>query len=140
MEILKRYITEAKKILFEGNNYSEEWEKDAAKRGLENIRDTPHALDILLKKENIKLFERNHVFTEEEVHARYEIELEKYIKKVQIEGRILGELAMSQVVPAAIQYQNELITNLRGLKRSRHSGKKCKRTKANPGATQRSCE
>ncbi|MCY7410953.1 MAG: glutamine synthetase III [Chitinophagales bacterium] len=116
MEVLKHYITASKKICFEGNNYSDEWKAEAAKRGLKNIKDTPRALDLMLDKENVDIFVRNNVFTSEEVHARHEIELEKYMKKIQIEGRMIGELAMSQIVPAAIQYQNELIKNISGIK------------------------
>ncbi|MBA3649212.1 MAG: glutamine synthetase III [Chitinophagales bacterium] len=116
MEVLKRYITESKHILFEGNNYSKEWEEEAAKRGLNNIKNTPRALDLMVEKEAIDLFERNEIFTSEEIHARYEIELEKYIKIVQIEGRMIGEIALNQIIPAAIQYQNELVRNIQGMK------------------------
>lgn len=116
MEILKRYITESKKICFEGNNYSKEWEDEAASRGLSNVKNTPRALDFMITKKGIDLFVRNQVFTKEEIHARHEIELEKYIKIVQIEGRIIGELAVNQIIPAAIQYQNELISNIKGFR------------------------
>ncbi|MBK6484212.1 MAG: glutamine synthetase III [Chitinophagaceae bacterium] len=116
MEVLKRYITESKKICFEGNNYSKEWEEEAARRGLNNIKNTPRALDFMVTKKGIDLFVRNEVFTKEEIHARHEIELEKYIKIVQIEGRIIGELAVNQIIPAAIQYQNELINNIKGFR------------------------
>jgi len=116
MEVLKRYITESKKILFEGNNYSKEWQDEAARRGLSNVKNTPLALDFMMKKDAIDLFVRNGVFTKEEIHARHEIELEKYIKIVQIEGRMIGELVMNQIIPAAIQYQNELIENVKGMK------------------------
>lgn len=116
MEVLKRYITESKKICFEGNNYSKEWEDEAARRGLNNVKNTPRALDFMVTKKGIDLFVRNQVFTKEEIHARHEIELEKYIKIVQIDGRIIGELAVNQIIPAAIQYQNELISNIRGFR------------------------
>lgn len=116
MEVLKRYITESKKVCFEGNNYSQEWEKEAERRGLSHVKNTPRALDAMVTKKSIELFERNQVFTKEEIHARHEIELEKYIKIVQIEGRIIGELAVNQIIPAAIQYQNELISSIRGLR------------------------
>ncbi|MFI5134893.1 MAG: glutamine synthetase type III, partial [Chitinophagales bacterium] len=117
MEVLKKYIIASKDILFEGNNYSKEWEKEAAKRGLPNVKDTPHALDALMKKDNIDLFVRNGVFMKEEMHARHEIELEKYMKTVQIEGRVIGELALNQIIPAAITYQNELLKNIESLER-----------------------
>lgn len=116
MEILRKYIIASKDICFEGNNYSAEWEQEAARRGLGNIKTTPLALDALVKEENMELFERNHIFTRGEMHARHEIELENYMKKLQIEGRTIGELAMNQIIPAAVQYQNELVNNIRGLK------------------------
>ena len=116
MEVLKRYISESKKICFEGNNYSKEWEEEAARRGLNNVKNTPRALDFMITPKSIDLFVRNKVFTKEEIHARHEIELEKYIKMVQIDGRMIGELAVNQLIPAAIQYQNELISNIKGFK------------------------
>ena len=85
-EVLQGYIRSSKKIIFEGNNYSEEWVKEAAKRKLSNIKDTPSALAIFLKKENVALFEKLGIFNEKELHARVEIEWENYVKKVQIES------------------------------------------------------
>src|SRR5690606_3840619 len=86
------------------------------KRGLSNLRTTPLALDALVTDKAKHLFESNNVFSHSELEARHEIELEKYIKKVQIEARIMGELATSHILPAAISYQNLLIQNIRGLK------------------------
>ncbi len=108
METLKQYITQSRPILFEGNNYSREWEEEAARRSLPNLKNTPEALDCLVKKENLELFERHNVFTGQEMHARYEIELEKYVKKLQIEGRVMGEMAMTQIVAAALKYLGQL--------------------------------
>lgn len=116
MHILQRYVTESKKVLFEGDGYSEAWANEAAKRGLPNVKTTPPALDAMVTKKAKELFERTGVFTHAELEARHEIELEKYIKKVQIEGRIMGELCTSHILPAAIRYQNILINNIRGLK------------------------
>ena len=104
------------KVLFEGNGYSEEWEKEAERRGLPNVKTTPLALDAMVTDKAKHLFEHNNVYTHAELEARHEIELEKYIKKVQIEGRIMGELATSHILPAAIRYQNMLVNNIRGLK------------------------
>ncbi|MCS6917341.1 MAG: glutamine synthetase III [Chitinophagales bacterium] len=115
MEVLRVYISQSKKILFEGNNYSPEWHQEAERRGLPNLPTTPLALDALTKKENIALFERHHVFKHDEMHARHEIELEKYIKKLQIEGRVIGEMAMTQIVPAALAYLNKLVSGLEPL-------------------------
>jgi len=116
MHVIREYIVASEKVLFEGDGYSEEWHKEAAKRGLPNIPTTPLALDAMVTKKAKHLFESNHVYSHVELEARHEIELEKYIKKVQIEARIMGELATSHILPAAIDYQNLLITNIRGLK------------------------
>ncbi len=116
MHVLQRYVTESKKVLFEGDGYSEAWAKEAEKRGLPNVKTTPLALDAMITKKSKELFESTGVFTHAELEARHEIELENYIKKVQIEGRIMGELCTSHILPAAIKYQNVLINNIKGLK------------------------
>jgi len=103
-------------VLFEGDGYSEEWQKEAAKRGLPNVKTTPLALDAMITDKALQLFESNNVYSPIEIEARHEIELEKYIKKVQIESRIMGELATSHILPAAIRYQNALLNNVKGLK------------------------
>jgi len=116
MHIIKNYIKASKKVLFEGDGYSEEWQKEAAKRGLPNVKTTPPALDALISKKAKELFEKHKVLTHAELEARHEIELEKYIKKVQIEGRVIGDLAGNHILPSAIRYQNVLIENIKGLK------------------------
>jgi len=116
MHILQHYIAESKKVLFEGDGYSKEWEEEAARRGLPNVKNTPLALDAMVTEKAKKLFEETGVFNHAELEARHEIELEKYIKRVQIEGRIMGELCTSHVLPGAIKYQNTLISNIQGLK------------------------
>src|SRR5215813_12043617 len=116
MHVIQRYISESKKILFEGDNYSEEWHHEAERRGLPNVRVTPLALDSMITEKAKHLFESNNVYTHEELEARHEIELEKYIKKVQIEARIMGDLAINHILPAAVEYQNKLIANVKGLK------------------------
>jgi glutamine synthetase len=115
MHVLQRYVAESKKVLFEGDGYSEAWAKEAEKRGLPNVKTTPLALDAMITKKSKELFENTGVFTHTELEARHEIELENYIKKVQIEGRIMGELCTSHILPAAIRYQNILISNIKGL-------------------------
>lgn len=115
-DIIKRYIKESKAIRFEGNSYSKEWEEEAAKRGLSNNRSTPEALPAFVSKKTVKLFADHHVMTKTELQARYEIKLEKYIKKIQIESRVMGDLAINHILPTAIQYQNRLIENAKGLK------------------------
>ena len=116
MHVIREYIVSSEKVLFEGNNYSDEWHQEAEKRGLPNIPTTPLALDAMVTEKAKHLFESNNVYSHVELEARHEIELEKYIKKVQIEARIMGELATSHILPAAIRYQNVLITNITGLK------------------------
>ncbi len=115
-QVVKQYIKDSKKIRFEGNNYSEEWQKEAAKRGLPNIQSTPEALKALILDKSIKLFEDHKVLLKRELLARYEIQLENYIKKVQIESRVSGDLAKNHIIPIAIRYQNTLIENVKGLK------------------------
>ncbi|MBW6489819.1 MAG: glutamine synthetase III [Lentimicrobium sp.] len=114
--IIRSYIIDSKRIRFEGNSYGEEWIKEAATRGLSNILDTPHALRSLLKPEAIRLFVENQVLTEREVRARYEIKLENYIRKIQIESRVMGDLAINHIIPISIRYQNLLVDNVKGLK------------------------
>ena len=116
MQVIQKYIVESKAVLFEGDGYSDQWHGEAERRGLPNLKTTPVALDAMVTKKAKDLFERNHVYTHTELEARHEIELEKYIKKVQIEARIMGDLAINHILPAAISYQNKLSTNISGLK------------------------
>jgi glutamine synthetase len=116
MQVIKKYITASKKVLFEGDGYSEDWQKEAEKRGLPNVKTTPLALDALVTKKAKDLFEKHHILSHSELEARHEIELEKYIKYVQIEGRVIGDLSGNHILPAAIRYQNVLINNIKGLK------------------------
>jgi len=116
VNILRKYIKASKKILFEGDNYSVEWIKEAEKRGLSNTKDTPRALDSYLTKGSVALYERHNILTQSELEARNEIRLEDYIMKVQIDSRIMGEIAFSHIIPAAVNYQNKLIENARGQK------------------------
>ena len=112
MQVIQKYIVSSKKILFEGDGYSEEWHKEAEKRGLPNLKTTPVALDAMVTEKSKKLFKDNGIYTHAELEARYEIELETYIKKVQIESRVMGDLATNHIIPAAIKYQNELLKNV----------------------------
>ncbi|MRX48360.1 glutamine synthetase III family protein [Pedobacter puniceum] len=116
LTILKKYIKESKNIRFEGNGYSDEWAAEAEKRGLQNIKTTPKALDALVSEKTEKIFEETGVFTKREAHARHEILLEAYYKKLQIEARVIGELVTNVILPAAVKYQTELINNVKGLK------------------------
>ncbi len=114
--ILREYIKVSKNILFEGDGYSDAWEKEAAKRGLSNFKTTPEALKVKVSKQALDLFTEMNIMNHVEAEARYEIELEEYTKKIQIEGRVLGDLSRNHVIPTAIRYQNTLIENVKGLK------------------------
>ncbi len=116
MTVIKKYIKESKSIRFEGNGYSDEWAAEAEKRGLSNIKTTPKALDALISEKSEKLFDETGVFSKIEGHARHEILLENYYKKLQIEARVMGELVDNVIIPVAIEYQTNLITNVKGLK------------------------
>lgn len=116
LTVIKRYIKESKAIRFEGNGYSQEWADEAEKRGLSNIKTTPKALDAYVNEKTTELFTKTNIFNERELHARHEILLESFYKKLQIEARVMGEVVNSQIIPAAISYQNVLIENVKGLK------------------------
>ena len=116
LTIIKRYIKESKRIRFEGNGYSDDWEKQAEERGLSNFKTTPKALDVLISEKSEALYRETGVFTSREAHARHEILLESFYKKLQIEARVMGELANNIILPAALSYQTKLIENVKGLK------------------------
>ena len=115
-KVLRSYIKTSKKIRFEGDGYSKQWEDEAAKRGLSNHKTTPEALKENITEKAIALFEGMGVLNRVELMARYEIALEEYVKTVQIESRVLGDIARNHIVPTAVRYQNTLIENVKGLK------------------------
>jgi glutamine synthetase len=116
LRTLRELIVRSKAIRFEGNGYGDEWVKEAAARGLSNIKDTPRALDVWERKETKQLFSEMGVLSPVEVEARHEIELHSYMLKIQIESRVAGDLAQNHIIPTAISYQNRLIENVRGLR------------------------
>jgi glutamine synthetase len=116
VNVLREYVKASKKIRFEGNGYSDEWVVEAEKRGLNNVKTTPQALDFIVTKQAQELFQKQGILNHKELEARHEIFLEKYIKKIQIEGRVIGDLGVNHIIPTAIAYQNKLITNVKGLK------------------------
>lgn len=116
MHVLRNYIAASKVIRFEGDNYSDEWAAEAKKRGLNNFKTTPEALAALVTPKAKALFIENGIYSERELEARHEIMLEDYVKKVQIEARILGNIATNHILPAAVKYQNVLVENVRSLK------------------------
>lgn len=113
---LQRLIKVSKPIRFEGNGYGEEWVKEAARRGLSNFKDTPSALKAWKNKDVHKMFEALNVLTHEEIHARYEIEVDTYIRKREIEALVTNDIALNHIMPTALDYQTKLIDNVLGLK------------------------
>ncbi len=114
--VLREYIKTSKRIRFEGDGYSQEWEKEAEKRKLSNNKNTPSALQVLTSKESLALFKSTKVLSEVEAKARQEVELEAYILQIQIEGRVFNEIVNNLIIPATVGYQNTLIQNVIGLK------------------------
>ena len=120
--VLREYIKKSKRIRFEGDGYGEAWEKEAAKRKLSNLKTTPEALKARISEKALSVFEEMGVMSKVEAEARYEIEVEEYTMRIQIEGRVLGDIARNHVIPTAIKYQNVLVNNVRGLKEIYGSG------------------
>ncbi|MGB6151919.1 MAG: glutamine synthetase III, partial [Pricia sp.] len=114
--VLREYIKTSKRIRFDGDGYAEAWQKEAKRRKLSHHMNTPNALQIMTSKESLALFKEMGVMSEKEITARQDVELEAYVRHLQIEGRVLGELVYSHIIPAAIEYQNTLIKNVLGLK------------------------
>ncbi len=115
-EVLKRYIKESKPIRFDGNGYSEEWKEEARRRGLDCESSVPLQYDAYLRPESIKMFESMGVLNRKELEARNEVKWEIYIKKVQIEARVLGDLSLNHIIPVAVRYQSLLLDNITKLK------------------------
>ena len=114
--VLREYIKVSKNILFEGDGYSDDWAKEAKKRGLNNLKTTPEALERELDKKFVDLYEELGIYSHREFEARNEIKLEKYSTYIDIEARVLGDIARNHIIPAALNYQNRLIENVKGLK------------------------
>jgi glutamine synthetase len=115
-QVLKKYILESEKVLFEGDGYSKEWHMEAKKRGLSNITSVPESISSFLSEKSRNVLVGTGIFTGKELESRVEVEYEKFTKKVQIEARVLGDLAINHIVPTAIIYMTTLIENVKGLK------------------------
>lgn len=115
-EVLKAYIKESKPIRFDGNGYGDEWKEEAARRGLDCENSVPLQYDAYLKPEVIQMFEETGVLSQKELEARNEVKWEMYIKKVQIEARVLGDLSMNHIIPVVLHYQSLLLSNIMKLK------------------------
>ncbi|MFW5822256.1 MAG: glutamine synthetase III [Tangfeifania sp.] len=111
-QVLKDLIIASKPIRFNGDGYSEEWVHEAGKRGLTNVKSVPESLSAYLRPESKRLFESLGVFNEPELHGRVEVEYEKFIMKIQIEARVLGDIAINHIVPTAVKYQTMLLENV----------------------------
>ncbi len=116
MEVVRKFVTEARDIMFEGNGYSREWQEEAASRGLRAVKNVPEAYEVYHESQTVELFAKLGVLAPNEVEARFEILNETYVKKLQIEARILGDICLNHVIPAAVRYQNVLIENVKGMK------------------------
>src|ERR671923_2088421 len=115
-ELLPKVIKENKRIIFNGNNYSKEWEKEAAKRGLQNLKNTVDALPQLISKEVVSTFEKYKVLNGRELHARYDIMVETYNKTVNVEGQLMVLMANRYVLPAALEYQKQVAQSVAAVK------------------------
>jgi glutamine synthetase len=116
IEVLRKNITDSKAVRFEGDGYSDEWVQEAEKRGLPNIKNTPEALDAFLTEKSKEVFGCYNVLSERELDARNEILWENYVMKVQIESRVMGDLALNHIIPTSVKYQMKLIDAAKGLK------------------------
>lgn len=116
LDTIREFIVESKAIRFEGNGYSKEWQEEAKRRGLRGISDVPQAFKAFVEESTLKLMKDTDVLTEREVDARYEVMNEIYLKKLQIEARVLGDLTVNHIIPTAIKFQNSLIQNVVGIK------------------------
>ena len=116
LSVVRSFISESKAVMFEGNGYSKEWEEEAARRGLRAVRNVPEAYKVFLEKDSIDMFAKLGVLSPAETQARYEVLNETYVKKLQIEARIIGDICLNHVVPAAVSYQNILVTSIQGCK------------------------
>ena len=116
MSVVRKFISESQDIMFEGNGYSKEWELESQARGLRAVRNVPESYEVYHEQQTIDLFARLGVLAPNEVEARFEILNETYVKKLQIEARIIGDMCLNHVIPAAVKYQNVLIENVNGIR------------------------
>ena len=117
LKVIKEYILEARPVLFEGDGYSEDWKKEAARRGLPHLANTPEALQAYTTEKSISLFRETGVLTARELEAHYEVRVKNYILHMQIESRTMGEIAINHILPAALRYQTEIAENIENLQK-----------------------
>lgn len=116
MQTVRAFLSESKDIMFEGNGYSKEWEEEAKRRGLRAVENVPESYEVYHEQATIDLFNNLGVLAPNEVEARFEVLNETYVKKLQIEARVQGDICLNHVIPAAVKYQNILIENVKGVK------------------------
>ena len=116
LSTVRKFISEASNVMFEGNGYSKEWEEESARRGLRAVRNVPEAYKVYIDPKTVEMFSRLGVLSPVESEARYEVLNETYVKKLQIEARIIGDVCLNHVIPAAVSYQNILIKSIKGCK------------------------
>ena len=116
MTVVRKFVHESRNIMFEGNGYSREWEEEARRRGLRAVTNVPEAYEVYHEQATVELFSKLGVLAPNEVEARFEVLNETYVKKLQIEARVIGDICLNHVLPAAIKYQNILIENVKGVK------------------------
>ena len=116
LSTVRKFISEASNVMFEGNGYSKEWEEESARRGLKAVRNVPEAYKVYIDPKTVEMFSRLGVLSPVESEARYEVLNETYVKKLQIEARIIGDVCLNHVIPAAVSYQNILIKSIKGCK------------------------
>ena len=116
LAVIRAFLEEAAPVMFEGNGYSQEWQREAVRRGLSPVTNVPLAFQTFRKEKSVELFSHTGVLTPSEIEARVEIQEETYVKKMQIEARVLGDVCLNHVIPAAVTYQNVLIRNIQGSK------------------------
>src|SRR5207302_95817 len=115
-ELLPGIIKESKKVIFNGDNYTEEWHKEAEKRGLPNLKNTVDALPVILRKDTTELFAKYRVYSERELQSRFAILCENYVKTVNIEGQLMSMMGRTMILPAALRYQGEVATAVNATK------------------------
>ena len=113
--VLRQELNDCWRIVFNGDGYSDDWVAEAEKRGLPNMKSSPEALEAYISDKSKELFTSNKIFSEKELHARYNVMIEEYISKLEIESRLIEEISNSQIIPAVIAYQNKLIRNIKDL-------------------------
>lgn len=116
LSVIRKFLTDARNVMFDGNGYGKEWEKESATRGLENVSNVPDAFKSYIRKDTIDMFKNLGVLSPAEVESRYEVFNETYVKTLQIEARVIGDICLNHVIPAAVNYQKVLAANIRSCK------------------------